>query len=164
MTAKDKQISFIRTSLKPLLKTHGYATSSQTWWKDKGEFFDVINLQNFSWNSKDNLDFCFNIGIALKKLVEREERKTPTWRDMVIQFREGKYLPDATLRKFGNSVGYTITTNTPLEEFFTAVEYDFVTYILPKLDELKSLDDWLRAYGDVPFWGERLKTSVQAFR
>ncbi len=28
-------------------------TPGQTWWKDKGNFFNFINLQNYSWNSKD---------------------------------------------------------------------------------------------------------------
>ena len=62
MTGKEKQKELIKNYLKPTLKDYGYKTSGQTWWKDKGEFFTLINLQNFSWNNKDNVDFCFNIG------------------------------------------------------------------------------------------------------
>src|SRR5690606_28661656 len=70
MTAKEKQAEFIKSYLKPTLKQNGYQTSAQTWWKDKGDFFNVINLQNYSWNSKDIVDFRFNIGIALKATVK----------------------------------------------------------------------------------------------
>ena len=71
MTAKEKQTEFIKNYLKPTLKKFGYLTSGQTWWKDKGEFFNVVNLQNYSWNSKDSVDFRFNIGIALKSYCKR---------------------------------------------------------------------------------------------
>lgn len=74
MTAKEKQNLFIKTQLKPQLKNAGYQISGQTWWKEKEEFFTVINLQNFSWNNKDNVDFCFNIGIALKANL-RDKKK-----------------------------------------------------------------------------------------
>ena len=47
----------MKSYLKPTLKKHGYQTSGQTWWKDKGDFFNVINLQNYSWNSKESIDF-----------------------------------------------------------------------------------------------------------
>lgn len=75
MTAKEKQTYFIKTYLKPTLKTFGYQMSGQTWWKDKGDFFTLINLQNFSWNSKDKVDFCFNIGVALKAIMKDVDKK-----------------------------------------------------------------------------------------
>ncbi len=45
MTAKDKQKEFIKIYLKPKLKEWGYHTAGQTWWKDKGDFFNVINWE-----------------------------------------------------------------------------------------------------------------------
>jgi len=42
MTAKELQIEFIKTYLKPTLKLHNYKTSGQTWWKNMGDFFIVI--------------------------------------------------------------------------------------------------------------------------
>ena len=77
MTAKEKQTLFIKTYLKTTLKTFGYQTSGQTWWKDKGDFYNVINLQNYSWNSKDSVDFRFNIGIALKATLKVSTPATP---------------------------------------------------------------------------------------
>lgn len=54
MNAKEKQTEFIKGYLKPKLKDEGFGTSGQTWWKNKGDFFIVINLQNSQWNSKVN--------------------------------------------------------------------------------------------------------------
>jgi hypothetical protein len=92
MTAKEKQIKFIKLYLKPILKQNGYQTAGLTWWKDKGEFFNVINLQNYSWNSKDNVDFRFNIGIALKATVKDEHKKKATYSDLTTNLDEGTFF------------------------------------------------------------------------
>lgn len=47
MTAKEKQTYFVKTYLKPTLKTFGYQTSGQTWWKNKGDFFYLNKLAEF---------------------------------------------------------------------------------------------------------------------
>lgn len=161
MTAKEKQTAFIKTYLKPTLKLHSYSTSGQTWWKDKGDFFNIINLQNYSWNSKESVDFRFNIGIALKALLQDEQKKKATYNDLVIHLDEGTFLPDGKNRKFGDNQGYSITEKTDLEEFVSAVETDFENYVLPKLDEPKSLQDCLQHYGHLPFWGERLQILIK---
>lgn len=160
MTAKEKQTAFIKTYLKSALKLHGYSTSGQTWWKDKGDFFNVINLQNYSWNSKDTVDFRFNIGIALRAILKDEQKRKATYNDLVIHVDEGTLLPDRHIRKFGNSQGYSITEDTNLDEFVNAVRSDFEMYILPKLDEPKSLQDCVQYYGQLPFWGDRLKKVI----
>ena len=73
---KDIQKEFIKSYLKPTLKEHGYKTSAQTWWKNMGDFFIVINLQNSSLNSKEELSFCLNIGVALtEKLADKKKQK-----------------------------------------------------------------------------------------
>jgi len=70
MNAKEKQIEFIKLHLKPFLKNNDYKTSNQTWWKDRGDFYNVINLQNYSWNTKEEVAFRLNLGIALKATVK----------------------------------------------------------------------------------------------
>jgi hypothetical protein len=77
MTAKEKQPVFIKTYLKPTLKLRGYLTKGQTWWRDQGDFFIIINLQNFSFNTKDHVTFCFNIGIALKAVMKNLANRSP---------------------------------------------------------------------------------------
>ncbi len=160
MTAKEKQTEFIKSYLKPILKQNGYHTSGQTWWKDKGDFFSVINLQNYSWNSKDNVDFRFNIGIALKATVKDEQKKKVTHFDLTTHLDEGTFLPDRINRKFGNNQGYSIKDNTNFEEFIKAMKMDFEIYILPGLEEPKTLADCIKFYERFPFWGENLKRVI----
>jgi hypothetical protein len=161
MTAKEKQIKFIKLYLKPILKQNGYQTAGQTWWKDKGEFFNVINLQNYSWNSKDSVDFRFNIGIALKATVKDEQKKKATYYDLTTHLDEGAFLPDRVNRKFGNNQGYSITDKTDIEQFINALKIDFETYILPGLEEPKTLADCIRFYNQFPFWGDNLKKVIE---
>ena len=160
MTAKEKQTEFIKTFLKPTLKQNGFMTSGQTWWKDKGDFFNVINLQNYSWNSKDSVDFRFNIGIALKATLKDSSKKKVTYNDLTIHLDEGTFLPDRKNRKFGDNQGYSITDNTDLEEFIMTVKLDFEKYILPKLEEPNTLTDCIKFYERVPFWGDNLKRVI----
>ena len=160
MTAKEKQTYFIKTFLKPTLKTFGYQTSGQTWWKDKGDFFNVINLQNYSWNSKDSIDFRFNIGIALKATVKDEQKKKATYNDLTTHLDEGTFLPDRKNRKFGDNQGYSITDTTDVDQFITALKIDFETFILPGLEEPKSLSDCVKFYERFPFWGDNLKRVI----
>jgi len=65
VTAKEKQSSFIKESLKILLKAAGYKTTGDKWWRLNEPFFNVIALQNFSWNSRNSVDFCFNFTTGL---------------------------------------------------------------------------------------------------
>jgi hypothetical protein len=161
MTAKEKQTEFIKSYLKPTLNQFGYQTSGQTWWKDKGDFFDVINLQNYSWNSKDSVDFRFNIGIAVKATVKDEQKKKATYNDLTTHLDEGIFLQDRTKRKFGDNQGYSITDDTDLNEFINAFKDDFETFILPGLEQCKSLADCVKFYGQFPFWGDNLKRVIE---
>jgi hypothetical protein len=161
MTAKEKQIQFITTYLKPTLKTIGYRTSGQTWWKDKGDFFTLFNLQNFSWNSEDSVDFCFNIGIALKASLKGTHKKKPTVNDLTVYLRESAFLPDNRQEcNFRNKTGYILTKHTDLNDFMTAFKSDFENHILPTLESLISIQDCLDKFGDIEFSGDNLKRAI----
>lgn len=161
MTAKEKQTQFIKTYLKPTLKNIGYQTSGQTWWKDKGDFFTLINLQNFSWNSKDSVDFCFNIGVALKANMKDTDKRKPTVHDLTVYLRENSYLPDSRQEyKFRNKTGYILTEQADLNDFLTELKSDFENHILPTLDNLNSLQNCVDKFGDITFWGDNLKRVI----
>jgi len=161
MTAKDKQKEIIKTFLKPTLKLRGYQTSGQTWWKDRGDFFNVINLQNYSWNTKDNVDFRFNIGIALKATLRDEKKKKVTHFDLATYLDEGTFLPDRKNRKFGNNQGYSLTNSTDLNEFILELKSDFETYVLPGLEGPKTMEECVKFYERFPFWGDNLKRIIK---
>ena len=161
MTAKEIQTQFIKTYLKATLKNFGYKTSGQTWWKDKGDFFTLINLQNFSWNSKDSVDFCFNIGIAIKATMTDTDKKKPTVHDLTVYLREGYYLPDNRQEyRFRNKTGYVLTEQADLNELITELKSDFENYILPTLDKLNSLQNCVDKFDGITFWGENLKIVI----
>jgi hypothetical protein len=161
MTAKDKQIEFIKSYLKPTLKQNGYQTSGQTWWRNQGDFFIIVNLQNYSWNNKDNVDFCFNIGIGLTATLKNTEKKIARYNDMLVRIRERFYLSDDRKEhKYRNKVGYFIKSDTEFEDFKKEMSYDFEKIILPKLDALKSLNDCVDLFGGITYWGDNLKKVI----
>lgn len=161
MTAKDKQTEFIKTYLKPTLKQNGYQTSGQTWWRNQGHFFIIINLQNYSWNDKDNVDFCFNIGIGLTATLKDTEKKKAGYNDLSIHVRESFHLPDNRQEhKYKSNVGYSLKSDTDFEDFKKEMSYDFEIGILPKLNTLKTLKDCVDFYGGLTFWGDNLKTVI----
>lgn len=160
MNAKEKQKEFVKVYLKPTLKKSGYRTSGLTWWKDKGNFFNVINLQNYSWNTKDSVDFRFNIGIALKVNLKDPQKKKVTYYDLTTYIDEGVFLPNREKRKYGDNQGYSISDKTELSEFIEELKIDFEKYILPAIEQTKTLSDCVTFYDQFPFWGERLKKVI----
>lgn len=165
MTVKEKQTQFIKTYLKPTLKNLGYQTSGQTWWKDKGDFFTLINLQNFSWNSKDSVDFCFNIGTALKASMKDNDHKKPTVHDLTVYLRESFYLPENRKEhKFRNKTGYFLTEQIDLKHFITELKKDFDEHIFVSLDKLNSLQNCIDSFGEITFWGDNLKRIITEYK
>ena len=161
MTAKEKQNIFIKTYLKPKLKEWGFQTSGQTWWKDKGDFFNVINLQNYSWNTKDEVDFRFNIGIALKATLRDINKKKATYKDLIVHLDEGVFLPNRKRRNFGNNQGYSITDQTNMIDFNNSIGEDFETHILPKIEKPITLNDCIEFYSKFSFWGDHLQNEIK---
>jgi hypothetical protein len=157
-TAKEMQLALVKMYLKPLLKQNGYSTSAQTWWRDQGNFFVVINLQNFSWNNEDDITFCFNIGIALKATMQGPATNKAGYKDLTIHLRDSAYLSDLrTKSRFKSNDGYVIDSKTDDDAFLKEFKIDFEQEILPCLDRLKTIGDCLNFYGTFPFWGDHLK-------
>jgi len=162
MTAKEKQTEFIKTYLKPTLKLHGYKTSGQTWWKNMGEFFIVINLQNSQWNSKEGVSFCLNIGVALTELLKDKEKKKATYFDIKTNLREDAYMTEERKsQKIWGGLGYEITDTTNLSYFISDFKIDLEDHILKRLDELKTLKDCVLFYEKFVFWGNNLKKLIK---
>lgn len=163
MTAKDIQVNFIKSYLKPTLKEHGYKTTGTTWWKSMNEFFIVINLQNSQFNSKEELSFCLNIGVALTDKLADKEKKKATYFDIVTPLREDAYLPEERkqIKKVkGGGLGYKITDSTNITEFVADFKIDLEENILKQLEKLKSLKECVLFYEKFDFWGENLKLQI----
>ena len=164
MNAKEKQTELIKGYLKPTLKENGFRTSGNNWWKLKDNFFILINLQNSQWNSKDELSFCFNIGVGLTEKMNDTKKKKPTYFDLATQLREDAYLSESRIKhKYRQDgwLGYLMTTKTDLSDFTNELSTDFEKDILPKLDGLESIEDCFKFYEKFDFWGNTLKMQVE---
>jgi len=160
MTAKEKQTIIIKTFLKPLLKAHGYSTKGQTWWRDQGDFFIIINLQNFSFNTKDDVYFCFNIGIALKNKMKNPENNSPGHRDLSVPLRHNAYISESRVNRFRNNFGYVLSSKTNVDDFIEEFKIDFEKEILPTLDRLKTTADCINFYEKFPFLNDYLRRII----
>ncbi len=159
MNAKEKQLEFIKGYLKPMLKSHGYKNYRQRWWLRRTDFFIIISLQNFSWNSKECVQFCFNMGIAVDRKQQPDYK--PNEHDLQVYTREGAYLPNGVgNNRFRNNTGYIIDTLTELNDFIFDFKVDFEEIILPIFDRLNTIQDCLEYFDNIPFWTDRLKKAV----
>lgn len=156
MTAKEKQVAFIKESLKVLLKAEGYKTVGNKWWKLNEPFFNFIELQNFSWNSQNSVDFCFNFTTGLTSDIKNVNK--PTIHDGIPYIRESYFK--VTKNDYWKGVnGYHIDNNTDLDKFTEQVLNDFKLCILPKFNLLTNEESILSFYSD-EFWALRVKQSL----
>jgi len=164
MTAKDKQNIFIKDYLKPKLKELGFKTTGNNWWKNMNEFFVVINLQNSQWNEKNELSFCFNLGIALTEKLEDKEKKKATHFDLAVPLREDAFLrKDRLKHKYRQDswLGYLINEKTEIEDFIKEFKIDFEENILPKLLRMESLNDCIEFYSQFDLWKDTFERQVE---
>jgi len=162
MTAKEIQKEFLESYLKPLLKKRGFQTSGQTWWRDQGYFFAVLNLQNSAWNDKNSIHFFFNTGIALKQSLKDPQKKKAGYSDLTVFVRESFYLPESRkTHKHRDIGGYNLKEETNPADFTEEFQKDFEIEILPKLDKLINLKECVTLYGDVILYGDNLKQHIK---
>jgi hypothetical protein len=163
-TAKDIQTEFVNTYLKPTLKEYGYHTSRYTWWKNMGDFFIVINLQNSQWNSKEELSFCLNIGVALTERLGDKQKKRATYFDIATNLREDAYLTEERQhikKSKGGWLGYKITDSTNVNDFVADFKIDLEDNILKRLGLLTTLSECIQFYSKFEFWGNNLKRQIE---
>ena len=168
-TAKDKQKEFINSYLKPTLIKWGYQTSGQNWWKNRGDFFIVINLQNSRWNSPDHVCFVFNIGIALTSSLKDPEKKKAGYHDMKTPpCRQASFLSESRKRhRFKEGWAYELTPETDLSEFIIEMKQDLESEILPTLEKWETLNDIIPFYEECfsgHFWETYVRKMVEQHR
>lgn len=151
MNAKEKQIDFINTYFKPTLKKYGYRFYGQTYFKLGGEIIPLINFQNYSWNSQNNVEFRFNIGFTTNDNIKNAKKAKISFSESWVQLSEGDYLEKEN-HSFRNEIGYVIDDSTDLSDFTLELRDDFEKHILPKLDSMKTIDDCLDFHKKIEFW------------
>ena len=156
LTAKEKQALFVKYILKPLLKTEGYKTAGNKWWKVSEPFFNFIELQNFSWNSLNSVNFCFNFTTGLTSDIKSSNK--PTIHDGIPYVRESYFKVEVNDYWTGAN-GYHIEDKTDMDKFTEQVLNDFNQLIIPKFSLLTNEDAIVGFYSD-EFWGPRVKQSL----
>ncbi len=129
-----------------------------------GDFFIVINLQNSSYNSKEELSFCLNVGVALTEKLADKEKQKATYYDSAMPLREDAYLTEerqALKKSKGGWLGYKITDKTNLNDFITDFKVDLEDNILAQLDKFKSLKDCVLFYDKFEIWGANLRRQIK---
>jgi hypothetical protein len=155
-SGKEKQLVFVKDFLKPLLKAEGYKTAGNKWWKFHESFFNFIELQNFSWNSKNSVDFCFNFTTGLTSDIKNVSK--PTIHDGISHIRES-YFKVKKNDYWKGANGYHIDDLTDSDKFNKQVIDDFRLLILPKFNSLTTEESIIDFYSD-EFWAPRIKQSL----
>src|SRR5690606_36841626 len=117
-----------------------------------------------AWNSKNELSYCFNIGVGLTEKMNDAKKKMPTYFDLATQLREDAYLSDSRKKhkyRQDSWLGYLITDKTDSKDFTSELNTDFQKDILPKLSGMKTINDCLKFYEKFDFWGNTLKKQVE---
>jgi len=78
----------------------------------------------------------------------------------ITHLDEGTFLPDRINRKFGNNIGYSIKSETELNDFILSVINDLSLYILPNFEKPKNLVELLEFYKKYEFWGNQLEKQI----
>ena len=144
-STKEKQKQFIKTYLKSTLKQWGYQTSGNSWWKDKGNFLICIYLVNSPFNYAGQVSFSFEIGASPKK---DNASKKLNRRDYYFHiFYENKFMsPERLVHKFRTRGSINMDEKTNLSEFIAEMKIDFECEILPNLEKLQTINDWISFY------------------
>lgn len=131
-----KQI--IKDTIAPLLKAKGFKKRGNNFAKILSDFAWVVNIQNSKWNTKEELEFTFNMGIFTDKLVgtfyEIEPPQFPTEKYSVLRLRitDLKGIPDEW---------YKLDLTTDVEEIKLEIQNDIEMVIFPHFEQFQTIED-----------------------
>lgn len=90
--AKEGKL-ILKECIHPKLKNEGFRKNGNTFYRSRGEFIDVVNVQFGSSNSKDYSYFTYNIKISMPSLYERLDIHCEKEMDcQVEEFRLGSII------------------------------------------------------------------------
>lgn len=163
MTSKEKKTAVIREVITPMFKEAGYSTLGQTYYRMQGECCMLVNLQSSHFNSVvTGFTFWFHINVRPKEDTTKEWIKQ--WNAAASSdIHECLLLPDCGyLHPYHSALGYQIDgyrnyqpQDMDVEDIKTRIGGDFRDYILPQLDEIRTLPVWETKKKE---WMERIET------
>ncbi|MDE7250912.1 MAG: DUF4304 domain-containing protein [Lachnospiraceae bacterium] len=135
MKPTEKRNVLVKQMLRPLLKSRGFQSSGNTWWRELKDGWLIIHMQNSRWNgSATGANFNFQISVSSKnEIVDKLKNQ---WRHNLINDLCGTdFLPycgylSPHMTPFGYQIdGYRngMPSDDPLDEFIEQVRGDFET-------------------------------------
>lgn len=86
----------IKQSIQPFLKQLGFKKKGLQWNRDRGEFVDVVTVQEAKHSTPEKLVFTVNLGVFVKPFYEAVWRKSPngfaTEADCAVRVRLGDLI------------------------------------------------------------------------
>lgn len=150
MKPAKKRDAVIRQVIKPLLKTRGFQSVRNSWWKELEDCWLFIYLKNSRWNSTSSgATFSFQISVSGKEEIKGE--LSEQWiHNQFTDLCQRDFLPYCGYLSPRMKAGdYHIDGNRnglpldePLEDIMEQIRGDFENYILPCLDQLRTKKDW----------------------
>ena len=162
MTSKEKKTVLIKEVITPAFKEAGYSTLGQTYYRVQGECCMLVNLQSSRFNSVvTGYTFWFHINACPKDTTKEWIKQWNATASSDVH--EYLLLPDCGyLHPYHNSLGYQIDgyknyapQDMDIEDMKQRLGSDFRDYILPQLDEIRTLSVWETKKKE---WAERVET------
>ena len=138
MSMQNELKQLIKESISPLFKAKGFKKRGNNFAKAFSDFAFVVNIQNSKWNTKEEVEFTFNIGIFTDKLFgtfyEVEPPKFPTEMYSVLRLRiaELKGIQDEW---------YKLHLTTDLNEIKRVIQNDIENVIFPHFEQFQTIED-----------------------
>lgn len=147
----EKRDFVVKQVIKPLLKKYGFTTSGLDWHRAIDDSYIIIHMMNSQFNSiATGTSFRFHISVSKKG--EIRDKLSKQWMyNQSCDLKQFDFLPYCGMLSpyyFGDMYqidGYKnyLPSDTPVEDICAQIEEDFGKYILPKLCELRSYEDFL---------------------
>ena len=148
MTPKEKKTIILEDVVKPEFENAGYDSIGQTYYHMRENCCIAVKIQSSQFNSSNTgYTFWFHIKAFPKQTSLETLKEWPAWSDSI---HEDVLLPDCgNLHPYRTAKGYKIDgyknfvpQDMDLEDIKQRIRSDLRDYILPRLAEIKNLDDW----------------------
>lgn len=154
----DRRFRKLTRKVRQFLQNQGFFSKGQTFWRERDQVFPTIILKRSRWNTREECDFWFEIGVFIPQLyaVVFEDAPPPYPEEGYLVLALGiDEIPSYPRQR--ETLSWVLRADDP-PEADANVESDVLChlrdYAVPFLDQFSSLWDvinyleWLRVHGD----------------
>ena len=136
--AKDAIKSILTSTLKPILKEHGYLKKAYNWRKFDGPVIKVVNVQHTQWSFPHDTSFTVNLGVYHEEFHRESGRPEPSKNvlevDCDVRHRIGEFMD-------GDDYWWRITPDVDIEKTRLHLQESLTNRALPWLEGFDGLND-----------------------